>query len=163
MLRDSPSTGVTHGVTCPKRRNGMTENRLTELQLRAAKPRERDQYLADGGGLYARVLRQREGGRKRIVFQYRFKLHGKTGYYHCGTYPEISLAAARERRRQARNLVRAGVHPAVEARAQRAAEAARAHATSMEKTVEGLLADWQEVFLQRHRKDRGALIRDFLE
>lgn len=83
----------------------MAERILTDKHLQAAKPdAERDIYLPDGGGLYARVLKGYTAKEKLIVFQYRYKLHGRTRYYHCGTYPQTPLADARKARDSARRL-----------------------------------------------------------
>ncbi|MFN0305387.1 MAG: tyrosine-type recombinase/integrase [Burkholderiales bacterium] len=141
----------------------MAERLLTEKHLTNAKPHATDHYLPDGGGLYARVLKGDSKGDTTIVFQYRFKLDGRTGYFHCGTYPVTSLAEARGARDEARKLVSKGIHPARHERRRRDVQRAQEQADKLEKTVEGLFEDWERVYLKRHRKDGGALVRQFVE
>lgn len=159
----------------------MSENRLTERHLRNAKPAAKDTYLGDGGGLYGRVLKadpdndktpdtdktpraeKTPRANKKILFQYRYKIDGKTGYFHCGTYPVTSLAEARTLRDQARKLVRNGIHPAAHQRRERQEHAAAEQAAQMEKTVAQLHEDWQKIYLSHHRRDKGELVKQFME
>src|SRR5579859_3844302 len=55
----------------------------------------------DGGGLYLDV---KQGGRRYWRLKYRFA--GKEGLLAFGTFPEVSLAEARQRRDEARALLR---------------------------------------------------------
>jgi integrase len=142
----------------------MAEKLLTEKHLQAAKPDpERDLYLADGGGLYARVLAGYTARNKRIAFQYRYKIHGRTRYYHCGTYAHTSLAEARRMRDAARRLREKGIDPVGEQKRLEAEKRAKEQADALEKTVRGLFEDWERRYLKHKRKDGGALARQFLE
>ncbi len=142
----------------------MAERILTEKHLQTAKAEtERDVYISDGGGLYARVLKCGSAQDKKIVFQYRYKLNGRTGIFHCGTYPKISLAQARKQRDTARHLRDMGIDPAQDDKRQRAVIAAKEQAQALEKTLRGLFEDWERVYLKKHHKDGGALVKDFLE
>ena len=72
----------------------------------------------DGAGLYLLV---RPDGRKGWVLRYRL---GKRQHdMGLGSYPEVSLAAARQRAAEARERLRAGVDPIVARKAERAARA----------------------------------------
>lgn len=85
---------------------------LTDLQIRKAKPRDKDYKLSDGGGLFLLVTVR---GSKLWRVQYKFS--GKSQLLACGSYPETSLALARERRRTARQLLAQGVSPALHKKA----------------------------------------------
>ncbi len=142
----------------------MAERLLTEKHLQAAKSTPaRDVYLSDGGGLYARVLKGRPDRDKKIVFQYRYKLNGRTGIFHCGTYPKISLSQARKQRDTARQVRDKGIDPTQENKRQRADIAAKEQAQALEKTLRGMFEDWERVYLRKHHKDGGALVRDFID
>lgn len=130
-----------------------SENRLTDRRMKALKPTEVEQVLGDGGGLWIRVLPASKGG--AINFYYRFTLSGKERRYNCGTYPETTLAAARDRRSAARALVKQGIDPVErEVEQRRSATAAQALA-KMEKTVDDLFEDWKRVYLASHHADGG--------
>lgn len=142
----------------------MAERLLTEKHLQAAKPdANRDVYLTDGGGLYARVLAGYETREKRIAFQYRYKIDGRTRYFPCGTYPHTSLAEARRARDTARKRRDQGIDPLGEQRRSRAERRAKEQADALEKTVRGLFEDWERRYLKGKWKDAGALARQFLE
>ena len=73
---------------------------LTDIQLRNAKPADKDYTLTDGHGLSIQIT---TSGGKWWRFRYRFI--GKPKLMSFGTYPEVSLAEARERRDDARRLL----------------------------------------------------------
>ena len=96
---------------------------LTDIAIRSAKPLEKPQRLFDGGGLYLEIS---PAGGKWWRFKYRFE--GKEKRLSLGTYPDIGLKEARERRDGLRRQLANGVDPGInrktqkEARAQRAAD-----------------------------------------
>ncbi|MFA9218456.1 MAG: Arm DNA-binding domain-containing protein, partial [Sphingomonadaceae bacterium] len=71
---------------------------LTDVQVRNAKPKPKDgpktYTLADGGGMYLEVS---PAGTRTWRMAYR-QPNGKNTRLTFGTYPEVSLAEARERR-----------------------------------------------------------------
>lgn len=80
---------------------------LTDTKLRSAKPRAKPYKLPDEKGLYLDV---RPSGAK--IWRYRFwKADGKDGIYTIGEYPAVSLSEARQKREEARKLVKQGVNP----------------------------------------------------
>lgn len=79
---------------------------LSALHAKTALPREKDYKLADGAGMYLLV---KAGGAKYWRMDYRFR--GKRKTLAFGVYPEVSLREARERRREARALLRYGQDP----------------------------------------------------
>jgi integrase len=89
----------------------MAFNLLTVRKIEAAQPGPRPYLLRDGGSLYVRV--QPNGSK---LWWYRYRL-GKTPHnYSIGTFPKVSLEAARKERDWARALVREGRDPILEKR-----------------------------------------------
>jgi len=87
----------------------LAQNRLTDRTLRNLKPAAGRAYdLADGGDLYVRV---EPSGSK--VFWLRYQLGGRRRRWVLGHYGEtgVSLAEAREKRDDARKLLRQGIDP----------------------------------------------------
>ena len=76
---------------------------LTDTRIKTAKPAEKIYKVYDADGLYIEVP---PSGSKRWRFKYR--LDGKEKRISLGTYPEIGLRAARDRRDMARRLVAEG-------------------------------------------------------
>lgn len=94
---------------------------LTDTAIRKAKPTDKPVKLSDERGLY--LLIQINGG-KWWRFDYRFG--GKRKTLSMGIYPDVTLAAARERRDEARKLLAQGIDPAENRKAQKAAREDRA-------------------------------------
>ena len=83
-----------------------TTKELTATEVDKVKPGTKPKHLFDGKGLFLLVTPK---GGKWWRFKYRFG--GKEKLISIGTYPEISLADARQRRDDARKLVANGVDP----------------------------------------------------
>lgn len=79
---------------------------LTNTACRAAKGRETDYKLSDGGGLYLLV---RPSGSRLWNQAYRFG--GKQKKLSHGSYPSVSLADARQLRDEAKKLLASGIDP----------------------------------------------------
>ena len=94
---------------------------LTDTAIRTAKPSEKPVKLTDERGLY--LLISPNGG-KWWRFDYRFD--GKRYTLSMGTYPDVSLKVARERRDQARKLVADDVDPGANRKNQKSAKLERA-------------------------------------
>ena len=82
---------------------------LKDLEIRALKPRARVYKRADGRGLYIEV---QPGGSKLWRLKYRYL--GKDKRIALGSYPEVSLAEARQKCDEARRKLREGVDPLAE-------------------------------------------------
>ena len=82
---------------------------LTEIEVRNAKPREKDWKLADEKGLYLFI--SKAGGK---LWRLKFRFHGKEKKLSLGAYPEISLAKARKLRDEARATRADGQDPSLE-------------------------------------------------
>ena len=87
---------------------------LTDLQVQKAKPLSKDYKLSDGRGLY--LLISPNGG-KHWRFDYTFS--GKRKTLAFKSYPDISLADARQRREDARKLLANDVDPGEIVKAQK--------------------------------------------
>jgi len=85
-------------------------------------------------GLYIEIL---PAGNKRRRFKYRFE--GKERLLALGTYPDVSLAMARERHAAARKWLAAGIDPGEQRKAHEAVNADKA-ANSFEAVAGELLA-----------------------
>ncbi len=80
---------------------------LTDVLCRGAKPSPIRKKLSDGGGLQLWV--QPDGSR---LWQFAYRHQGKQKQLAFGPYPEVTLAQAREKRTDARRLLRNGIDPA---------------------------------------------------
>lgn len=72
---------------------------LTATEINAAKPREKEYTLRDGDGLFLRITKN---GSKIWLFDYYRPISKKRTNMGFGTYPDLSLAAARQKRDEAR-------------------------------------------------------------
>jgi integrase len=79
---------------------------LSALAVENAKPRARDYLIADGEGLHLLVTTE---GSKLWRFRYRFS--DKQKMISFGSFPEVSLSAARMKREDARKLLAQGINP----------------------------------------------------
>jgi hypothetical protein len=79
---------------------------LTDTAIRSAKPGEKPIRLYDGGGLYLEIS---PAGGKWWRLKYRFA--GKEQRLSLGTYPDVGLRKARDRRDDMRKLIADGVDP----------------------------------------------------
>ncbi|WP_140848135.1 tyrosine-type recombinase/integrase [Sphingomonas glacialis] len=82
---------------------------LTQLKITSAKPTAKPYNLSDGHGLFLAI---QTSGSKLWRFRYRYAGRQKT--LHIGPWPDTSLADARERCREARKAIAAGLDPALE-------------------------------------------------
>jgi Arm DNA-binding domain len=92
----------------------MPRDRLSDTKIRQAKPGPRAYKLADGGGLF--VLVHPNGSR---YWRLKYRSNGKEKLFAIGVYPEISLAQARAKALEARQLIRDGADPVMERRRRR--------------------------------------------
>lgn len=82
---------------------------LTDTAIRTAKPRPKPYKLSDSLGLF--VLVQPTGGK---LWRLKYRVDGREKKLGFGTYPEVSLIAARKQRDRARELIAAGKDPSRE-------------------------------------------------
>jgi integrase len=79
---------------------------LSDTAVRNAKPKEKVYKLFDGGGLHVLI---KPSGYK--CWKYDYRIGSTRGTYTIGNYPDITLKAAREAYRKAKELVATGIHP----------------------------------------------------
>lgn len=112
--------------------------RLTDVQVKNAKPRERAYKLSDGGGLYVEI---QPGGSKLWRLKYRHL--GIERRISFGAYlpngKGVGLAEAREKCSEAKRLIRDGVDPVHDRRQKRAVAAQEARDTL--RAIGGLWLD----------------------
>jgi len=94
---------------------------LTNIKCQNAKMLEKPYKLYDGDGLYLHVAKAGTKGGKYWRFKYRF--NGRERLIAFGTYPELSLADARELRNEARKQVAKGIDPSAAKKAEKIARA----------------------------------------
>lgn len=93
---------------------------LSDVAIRKAKPAEKPLRLFDGGGLYLEVMPT--GGK---LWRWKYRYAGKEKRLALGSYPDVSLADARERHAEGRKLLAAGIDPGEQRKAEKAATADR--------------------------------------
>jgi integrase len=99
---------------------------LTDSLVRSVKRSNRPRKLSDGGGLH--LLVSPNGGR---YWRYSYRFSGKQKTLALGVYPDVGLARARQRHREARLLLLDGIDPAAEKQA-------------FGKTFEGIAREWHD-------------------
>lgn len=107
---------------------------LTDTALRSSKPRETLYKLSDGRGLQCHVITQ---GSKLWRWAYRFD--GKQKIMALGSYPDVSLAQARDRSDQARKLLATGIDPMAQRKATKIARR-----LAVEDTFAAIAKKWWE-------------------
>jgi hypothetical protein len=120
---------------------------LTDTKTRNAKPGTKPLRLFDERGLYLEVS---PAGGKWWRLKYRFG--GKEKRLSLGTYPGVSLNAARDRRDDARKLIVNGIDPSDNRKAKKAASSDRA-SNSFEVVAREWLTKFSSEWAPNH-KDR---------
>lgn len=101
---------------------------LTDLAVRAAKPKAKPYKMSDGGGLY--LLVTPTGSR---WWRLKFRIDGKEKALSLGIYPEVPLTLARERRDEARKLLASDIDPS---------EKRKSEKNSRADTFESIAREW---------------------
>jgi integrase len=128
---------------------------LTDIQVRTAKPQEKDYKLTDGEGLFLLVAAR---GGKRWRLKYRFG--GKEKLLALGIYPDVSLAEARAKRHEARNQLAHGFDPGSERKALKQVEQERQEIT--ENSFEIVAREWHGKFCVQWSPGHAETIMDRL-
>ena len=125
---------------------------LSEVKVRTVKPREKDFKLFDGMGLFLLVT---SSGGKLWHFKYRFD--DKEKKLTLGSYPEISLQDARQRREDARKLLANDVDPGAIRKAQKQAK------TESTETFEIIAREWHDRYAPTWKQNHAQSIVTRLE
>jgi len=110
---------------------------LSSTQVKQAKPKAKEYNLSDGKGL---MLRVKPSGSKLWLLNYSRPYTKKRTTLSFGTYPEVSLAEARTKRTEARELLAKDIDPQ-----EHRDDKARAREVAHNNTLEHIAADWLEV------------------
>ncbi len=125
---------------------------LNDMKVRNAKPKEKFYKLTDSDGLYLHVT---EKGGKLWRFRYRFG--GKEKLLALGSYPEISLLDARQRRDEARRQLANGIDPGAVRKAQKQSSIQET------ETFEVIAREWHERFKSTWSEGHATTIMDRME
>ncbi len=117
---------------------------LTDTQIRRSKPADAPYKLSDAHGLY--LLVKPNGGR---LWRWKYRVEGKEKLMAIGTYPELSLADARERHAKARKDLANGIDPMAERMAEKTAVMVATEHT-FEKIGDLWLEHWKGNKCTRH-------------
>lgn len=126
---------------------------LNDTKIRNTKPSEKQTKLYDTDGLFMIVA---PAGGKWWRFKYRFG--GKEKLISLGSYPEITLADARQRRDDARKLVANGVDPSMFKKEQQTAKV-----ELTENSFEFVAREWFAKFTAEWSKVHTATVKERLE
>lgn len=108
---------------------------LTELAIKSLKPKTKLYRVADNNGLCLEITPA--GGK---LWRWRYYFNDKQQMLALGKYPALSLAQARKRRDEARELVDSGKHPTLEKKAEKLRQINKG-----ENTFEKVALRWMEV------------------
>ena len=114
-----------------------TTKPLTNTEVQQAKPKTKEFNLVDGSGL---ALRVKPNGSKLWIFNYYRPYTKKRTSLSLGTYPAVTLAEARKRRSEAKELLATDIDPK-EHREERSRISEKAH----NNTLEDIASQWLEV------------------
>ncbi len=109
--------------------------KLSDIQCRNAKPKEKGYKLFDGGGLYLEVL---PTGRK--LWRIKYYYLGKEKRISLGAYPLVTLGEAREARDDAKKLLSKEIDPST-AKKDKKTKAIR----NVENTFKAISLEWFEI------------------
>ncbi|MBF0184361.1 MAG: tyrosine-type recombinase/integrase [Magnetococcales bacterium] len=126
---------------------------LTDSNIRNAKPTNRAYSKADSGGLFILVT---ETGSKLWRFAYRFD--GKQKRLALGSYPDVPLKLARERRDEARQLLARGIDPGEHRKIAKERDESRT-----ENSFESVAREWLAKFIPKWSDGHASKITRRLE
>jgi len=132
---------------------------LTDVKVRNEKAGEKQKKLFDGDGLFLLIMppgKKTPNGSKCWRLKYRFG--GKEKLLALGTYPEVSLSDARDRRSEARKLLANGIDPGEERKTKKALDADNAA-----NTFEVVARDWYDKNKQGWSGGHSTTVLSYLE
>ncbi len=114
-------------------------DKLIDPKIRNTQPKERPYKLSDGGGMYLLV---KPNGGKYWRLKYRFG--GKEKVLAMGVYPDVTLKAARAKRKKARELLDENLDPGLVKKESKRLEVMRTN-----NTFEAVAREWHAKQLHR--------------
>jgi len=129
-------------------------SKLTNTQIKNAKPKDKPYMLSDGLGLSLLI---KSSGSK--LWRYRFRFDGKAKMMGLGKYPDVSLANARERLKECRELVAGGINPIEQNQQHKAEEEHNESRMSLNEAADLYLDHIQPDVSSHHYKRSESLLR----
>jgi hypothetical protein len=126
---------------------------LTDISVRNAKAKDKDYKLSDSGGLYILV---KENGTK--CWRLKYRIVGKEKVLSIGTYPLVSLAAARDKAMQAKEQLLSHIDPSLAKK-----EEKLKHKAEVKNSFEAIAKEWHENKKQSWTVKHGACVLKRLE
>ena len=126
---------------------------LTDTTIRNTKPAEKPIKLFDGGGLFLLVT---PAGQR--YWRLKYRAAGKEKLLALGVYPDVTLAAARRKRDEAREKMAAGIDPAEAKKAEK-----RSARLSAENSFEAVAREWHAKYGPTWSASHGARLLRRLE
>ena len=112
-------------------------NPLTNTEVKQAKPKDKEYNLSDGDGLQLRI---KPSGSKLWLFNYTRPFINKRANLSFGAYPALSLANARIKKNEARELLAQDIDPK-EHKEKLSTQQKEIHAN----TLQAVVSDWFEI------------------
>ena len=120
--------------------------KLTDINIKKAKPGDKARKLFDGGGLYIQI--EPTGGK---LWRFKYRFDGKEKRLALGKYPDVILQEARKRHQEAREQLAQGIDPSEAKKAVKTAKGERA-ANSFEVVAREWLETWKKDKTADHSK-----------
>jgi len=111
--------------------------RLSDKEIKSAKPSEKEYNLFDGDGLRLRI---KPNGSKNWIFNYYRPTSRKRANLSLGKYPDLSLANARKATLEANELLAQGIDPQEERKRQQ-----QAYKSVHQHTFSNVAKEWFEI------------------
>lgn len=106
--------------------------RVTHKTLEAAKPAAKAYPIALGNGLKLQVY---PNGSKLWLYRYRF--NNKANIFSIGSFPDVTLAVAKDKHKEARDLLASGIDPNRQKKVKK-----QAGKFKQENTFEAMVSEW---------------------
>ncbi|GHB64562.1 hypothetical protein GCM10008107_12150 [Psychrosphaera saromensis] len=114
-----------------------TTTPLTNTQVKQSKPTDKRQKLSDGGGLQLWIS---PNGSKSWMLDYIHPITKKRLSMSFGIYPAVSLADARKKRAEAKELIANGIDPK-----EHREDQSRLQELTNSHTLQTVASDWFEI------------------
>ncbi len=111
--------------------------RLTDKEIKSAKPSDKESNLFDGDGLRLRI---KPNGSKHWIFNYYRPISRKRANLSFGKYPDLSLANARKMTLEANELLAQGIDPQEERKKQH-----QEHNAIHQHTFQNVAKEWFDI------------------
>lgn len=126
---------------------------LTDIMIRNAKAKEKDYKLSDSGGLYVLV---KTNGTK--CWRLKYRIAGKEKVLSIGTYPLVTLLAARDKATKAKEQLLNNIDPSLAKKEEKLQAKAE-----VENSFEAVARCWHTNNIRKWSKDHGMRVIQRLE